>query len=72
MPSVAGAPLSFDVVVDLVEPMGSDTLVWAKFAGEEFRIRMDGQARVAVGDNLKIGIDPAKASLFDKKGELRL
>jgi multiple sugar transport system ATP-binding protein len=67
-----GSPLRFDVTVDLVEPMGSDTLVWVKFAGIEFRIRMDGQARVHVGDPLEIGIDPSKASLFDQATEVRL
>ncbi|MEY1554489.1 ABC transporter ATP-binding protein [Yoonia sp. R2331] len=69
---VAGAPLRFQVTVDLVEPMGSDTLVYAKLGAHTFRIRMDGQARVAVGETLEIGIDPSRASLFDKKSELRL
>jgi multiple sugar transport system ATP-binding protein len=66
------APVHAEVVADLVEPMGSDTLVWAQLAGVPFRIRMDGQARVAPGDRLPIGIDPAKASLFDAKTEARL
>ena len=66
------APVHMDVVVDLVEPMGSDTLVYAKLDGETFRIRMDGQAVVHAGDTLTIGIDPSKASLFDKADEARL
>jgi multiple sugar transport system ATP-binding protein len=69
---VAGAPLKYQVTVDLVEPMGSDTLVYAKLGRHIFRIRMDGQARVKAGQTLDIGIDPARASLFDKKTELRL
>ncbi|MCC5974499.1 MAG: ABC transporter ATP-binding protein [Rubellimicrobium sp.] len=69
---VASAPVTHEVTVELVEPMGSDTLVWAQVAGERFRIRMDGQARVAPGDRLPIGIDPSRASLFDKKTEDRL
>ena len=69
---VAGAPLKFAVTIDLVEPMGSDTLVWAKFGGNNFRMRMDGQARVHRGDPLDIGIDPARSSLFDKATEVRL
>jgi multiple sugar transport system ATP-binding protein len=69
---VAAAPVKFDVVVDLVEPMGSDTLVWAKMGGNPFRIRMDGLARVHHGEHLTIGIDPSRASLFDKKTEDRL
>jgi multiple sugar transport system ATP-binding protein len=66
------APVTAEVTVDLVEPMGADTLVWATVGGRPFRIRMDGQARVAAGDRLTIGIDPAKASLFDAKTEERL
>ncbi len=65
-------PIQADVSVELVEPMGSDTLVWTQFAGQTFRFRMDGQAEVAPGDTIRIGIDPAKASFFDQKTELRL
>ena len=63
---------AFDTLVDLVEPMGSDTLIWAQLGATAFRIRMDGQARVHPGDQIKIGIDPSRASLFDKKSEVRL
>ena len=70
--SLASAPVQTRVTVDLVEPMGSDTLVWAQLAGQNFRFRMDGQAKVAEGDTLTIGLDPARASLFDKTTETRL
>ena len=69
---VNNAPIQMDVTADLVEPMGSDTLVHVTVADKTFRIRMDGQARVHEGDDLKIGIVPAQASLFDKKTEARL
>jgi multiple sugar transport system ATP-binding protein len=69
---INNAALQFDTTVDLVEPMGSDTLVWAQLGGNAFRIRMDGQARVKAGEPLRIGIDPARASLFDQKDEVRL
>jgi len=39
---VTNAPVQMTVDVDLVEPMGSDTLVYAALDGEPFRIRMDG------------------------------
>ncbi len=68
----ANAPFQTDVTVNLIEPTGSDTLVDCELAGERFRVRMDGQARVAVGDTIRLGIDPARASLFDKETELRL
>ncbi|WP_439154028.1 ABC transporter ATP-binding protein [Yoonia sp.] len=71
-PLAADAPLQFDATIDLVEPMGSDTLVYAKLGRHLFRVRMDGQARVKAGETLPIGIDPSRASLFDKKTEDRL
>jgi len=69
---VANAPVQMNVTVDLVEPMGSDTLIYAAVNGDPFRIRMDGQARVKKGEVLAIGIDPSRASVFDKKSEARL
>jgi multiple sugar transport system ATP-binding protein len=70
--AAAGQPFATEVVCDLVEPMGSDTLVWVALAGHPFRIRMDGGARVRAGDRLAIGFDPARASLFAKGSEDRL
>jgi len=67
-----GNGFSADINVDLVEPMGSDTLVWTTVAGQPFRLRMDGQARVAIGDKMTIGFDPAQVSLFDKHSEERM
>jgi multiple sugar transport system ATP-binding protein len=69
---VGNAPLQYECDIDLVEPMGSDTLVYAKLGNHPFRIRMDGQAKVRAGETIAIGIDPSKASLFDKSTEDRL
>ncbi len=69
---VASAPRQYEVTVDLVEPMGSDTLVYGKLGKHSLRIRMDGQASVQVGERLPIGVDPSRASLFDKNSEARL
>jgi multiple sugar transport system ATP-binding protein len=69
---VAGAPVKTSAVVDIVEPMGSDTLVWVQLAGAPFRIRMDGQARVKPKETMELGIDPSRASLFDASSEERL
>ena len=60
------------VEVDVVEPMGADTLVWAMLDGQEFRFRVDGQINMRVGDHVRIGFDPARASVFDAATELRL
>ncbi|WP_170480806.1 ABC transporter ATP-binding protein [Ruegeria arenilitoris] len=69
---VGNAPFQTDVTVGLIEPTGSDTLVDCELAGTPFRVRMDGQAKVSVGETLRIGLNPSRASLFDKQTELRL
>jgi multiple sugar transport system ATP-binding protein len=61
-----------NVTVQIVEPLGSDTLVLAELNGSPFRLRLDGQAVVAAGDVLKIGLQSSRASLFDKQSETRL
>lgn len=63
---------SSEVNVEVVEPMGSDTLVWTTLADQEFRFRMDGQKNVEVGETLQIGFDPVSASVFDLQTENRL
>jgi multiple sugar transport system ATP-binding protein len=65
-------PFSTETAVDIVEPMGSDTLVWAKVGGEDLRIRMDGQARVSEGDKIVIGFSASRAHMFDQGTEKRL
>jgi multiple sugar transport system ATP-binding protein len=70
--TAAAEPFNTDVQVEVVEPMGSDTLVWSKLEGEEFRFRVDGQSELKHGDTIRIGFDPARASIFDTESELRL
>ncbi|MFN0114864.1 MAG: ABC transporter ATP-binding protein, partial [Paracoccaceae bacterium] len=65
-------PFHSETVVDIVEPMGSDTLVWTKVAGNDLRLRMDGQARLREGDKITVGFTAAKAHLFDVASENRL
>ena len=64
--------MTTEVLADLVEPMGADTLVWSNLAGHPFRFRMDGQAAIKGGDTVRIGIDMSRASVFDITSELRL
>ena len=63
---------SYEVEIDVVEPMGSDTLVWSKLGGQDFRFRVDGQSRMTAGTKTRIGFNPANASIFDNQTELRL
>ena len=66
------APVSLEAKAELVEPMGAQTLVWTTLNGAPFRLLVDGQAKVRLGDSLRIGFDPARASLFSAQDELRI
>jgi multiple sugar transport system ATP-binding protein len=70
--AASSAPVQFDLTADLVEPMGAETLVWSRLAGTPFKLRMDGQTQIVAGDVLRVGLDPALASIFDQADELRI
>jgi len=70
--SAKSMPVCFEVTADVVEPLGADLLVWTAVDQETFCIRLDGQMHVQSGDVLVVGMDPARASLFDKVSGKRL
>ncbi|PWQ95369.1 ABC transporter ATP-binding protein [Leucothrix arctica] len=59
-------------IVELVEPMGSDTQIWSVVDKQNYRFRVDGQTEMTEGDSIRIGFDPENLSLFDRDSELRL
>jgi multiple sugar transport system ATP-binding protein len=61
----AAMPFTQEVDVEIVEPMGSDTLVWAKLGGRNLAFRVESEKALNPGDRVRIGFDPARASLFD-------
>ncbi len=65
-------PIRLDSTVDLVEPLGSDTLARVTVGDSRLWVRMDGQISVHHGDPLKLGFEPARIHLFDKATEERL
>jgi len=70
--AAADATYTGTAEIDIVEPMGSDTLVWVNFAGQSVRVRTEGQSGLKSGDTLTIGFDAARLHLFDEKTEIRL
>ncbi|HEY6633840.1 MAG TPA: ABC transporter ATP-binding protein [Rhizobiaceae bacterium] len=65
-------PFSADVQVEIVEPMGSDTVVWTRLGKQNFTIRVSSERAPEVGDTVTVGFDPMNASLFDAVSEERL
>jgi len=70
--SLVDATWRTTVEVDLVEPMGSDALIWSSINARDFRFRVNGQSDLKAGDQIEIGFDPAKICVFDAESELRL
>jgi multiple sugar transport system ATP-binding protein len=65
-------PVNCDVIVEVVEPMGADTLVWSSLNGRELRLTVEGNKTVNIGDKLSVGFDSAHVSIFDFDTENRL
>jgi multiple sugar transport system ATP-binding protein len=67
-----GLPFSREVEIEIVEPMGSDTVAWTKLAGAPFTFRCDSEVVLNVGQKIRIGFDPARGSVFDAETGDRL
>ena len=65
-------PFSMKSRVDVVEPMGSDTLVWTKLGKQDVAVRMPSERAPRLGDEVTIGFDPMRASIFDAASGQRL
>ena len=58
-------PFSREVEIEIVEPMGSDTLVWTRLGRQNVSFRVESEKPLAAGERVTIGFDPRRASLFD-------
>ena len=58
--------------VELVEPMGADTLAWCRLGDSPLSIRVDSEHRLKAGDDINFGVDLRRASLFDEADGARL
>ncbi len=67
--SSPGMP-SVDAVVDVTEPMGSETYVYAQTAGQTFVARMEADTPLRPGERTAIPLFMPRAHLFDANGEL--
>ncbi|MBY5435789.1 ABC transporter ATP-binding protein [Rhizobium leguminosarum] len=54
--------------VSVVEPMGSDAVVWFDWADQSLSLRLMGDVTLQPGDAVTPGLDIAKASLFGADG----
>ena len=59
-------------VIDIDEPMGSDSLIWLTFAGVPLSARTTADHGLATARPVRVAFDITRASLFDQKTEQRL
>ena len=69
--SGVGIPMG-DGEVEIIEPMGSDSLIWLRIAGISVSARVDGNTKFTIGDAVKVTTEIELASVFDKESEGRL
>ncbi|NNG03164.1 MAG: sn-glycerol-3-phosphate ABC transporter ATP-binding protein UgpC [Inquilinus sp.] len=60
------------VTVEIVEPMGAETVVWCSLAGHTIGLRLDGDAAHEPQDTLKVGFPGDRLNLFDRETGSRL
>ena len=70
--SVSDSQDGMEFKIELIEPMGADTLIWLSFENTPFSVRLEGSSEYKLGDVIIINFDIKRASIFDKKSELRL
>ncbi len=71
--SIRGADAEgIPAVVDIDEPMGSDSLIWLTAAGQSLSVRTTADHPFRHGQPVKVVFDIPKASLFDQESEQRL
>ena len=62
----AAGPGALKATVEMVEPMGADTLVWCRLAnGAALSLRQEADVRLAPGDALPVSFPADAISLFD-------
>jgi multiple sugar transport system ATP-binding protein len=60
-------------IIDLIEPMGSDTLVWCRTTeGQQIGLRVPTELRPREGEAMPLGLSVSSASLFDTASGLRI
>ena len=67
-----GMSQAFDAVVELIEPMGSDSLVWLKFGGQVISARVESREHYSPDEKVKIAFRIGLASIFDEASGDRL
>jgi sn-glycerol 3-phosphate transport system ATP-binding protein len=69
---INGSSALAELPVELVEPLGAQTLVEVPLGKKIVTISLDGATAVKSGDRIPLSVDPAQIHLFDFENEARL
>jgi multiple sugar transport system ATP-binding protein len=63
------AGTSFDAVVDVVEPLGSEILLDVRVGASSMVARVEPTVRLKVHETMKLALEPERIHFFDTKTE---
>lgn len=70
LPVSEATPETLGAAVELVEPMGAETLIHARGAeGQDLRMVVPREKRVKIGEKVRLACDPTQTHLFDSNGQ---
>ncbi|MFO1146857.1 MAG: sn-glycerol-3-phosphate ABC transporter ATP-binding protein UgpC [Alsobacter sp.] len=69
---VGEGPGALPLLVEMVEPMGSETLVWCRLGETPLSVLMGGESTARVGDTLPASLPGHRLNLFDAATGVRL
>ncbi|RYE48866.1 MAG: ABC transporter ATP-binding protein [Hyphomicrobiales bacterium] len=58
-------PVQMESEIEIVEPMGADTVAWTKIAGQSLTFRAAAEVHLEPGQKVLIGFDPGRGSVFN-------
>ncbi|WP_421760186.1 ABC transporter ATP-binding protein [Devosia sp.] len=58
-------PVQIESEIEIVEPMGSDTIAWTKIASQSLTFRAAAEVQLSPGQKVLIGFDPGRGSVFN-------
>ena len=61
-----------EVLIDVVEPAGSDTFAVVELGQKQIIARLNGNSKVSAGDTVKLTFDLSQAVFFDRQSEERI
>lgn len=70
--NVTDLPVQMNLDIELVEPMGADTVAWSQLSGSSFTLRADSDTAITSGQRILAGFNPARGSVFLSDSGIRL